>query len=250
MAIRLDQWIADNGYAPSRSRARDLVRQGLVFVNAERVTKPARGVGADDTIDVDTHAATRVSRAAVKLEAALHCFSRDPKDAVSLDVGASTGGFTQVLLEHGAQHVHAVDVGRDQLHPDLRDDPRVTSHEQTDARAITKDLLGGQVDVLVADLSFISQRTALAPVMRCVRRGGWMVTLVKPQFEVGPDGVGRGGIVRTPRLAEQALDDVVAWVGAQHGWTVAATMDSPITGGDGNREFLIAADRIHEGCDV
>ncbi|MEO1694277.1 MAG: TlyA family RNA methyltransferase [Pseudomonadota bacterium] len=243
LGVRLDQWISDHGFAPSRSRARDLIISGLVRVNGARSIKPARTVAGSDVIDVDGHAASRVSRGATKLETALDAYALSPAGLTIADIGASTGGFTQVLLERGAAHVYAIDVGRDQLHSDLRDDSRVSVMEQTDVRDVTRACLPKLPDALVADLSFISLRTALRAALDWVVPGGWAVALIKPQFEVGRGTVGKGGIVRDTAAVERAVDDVATWLAAQPGWATRAPMSSPLLGGDGNREFLIAADR-------
>ena len=241
--MRLDQWIADNGHAPSRARARDLILRGLVMVNGTLVTKPAKTIADGDEIAVDQREAHLVSRAARKLEAALDAFDFDATDRNCLDLGASTGGFTQILLERGARSVIAVDVGRDQLDERLRTDPRVRCLEQTDARSLDRAIVPEVVSAITADLSFISLAKAIGPAMSLAAPGTWLTTLVKPQFEVGRSSIGRGGIVRSARIIEQAVDDVAGWINGQDGWQVVGRAPSPIEGGDGNREWLIGARR-------
>jgi 23S rRNA (cytidine1920-2'-O)/16S rRNA (cytidine1409-2'-O)-methyltransferase len=184
-----------------------------------------------------------VSRAALKLIAGLDAFGFDPAGVTALDLGASTGGFAQVLLERGAAHVIAVEVGHGQLDPALAADPRVTLHEGLSVRELTRDHLSGRrIGAVVADLSFISLKLALPPALALAEPGAWGVFLVKPQFEVGRAALGKGGIVRDPALARQAADDVSAWLEGQ-GWRVAGVKASPIAGGDGNVEFLLGARR-------
>lgn len=231
--MRLDQHLVALGLAESRSRAQALIAQGRVTVGGEVVRKPAAPVG-DAAVAVV--ADPWVGRGALKLLHALDHFNLAPR-GVALDVGASTGGFTQVLLARGAAHVHALDVGHGQLAPGLRADPRVTVHEGVNARAIPPGLVP-PVDWLVADVSFIGLAKALP--LDLARPRATLVALVKPQFEVGPQGVGKGGIVRDPALHAAACDGVAAHLAAR-GWAVLGLTPSPIAGGDGNQEFLIAA---------
>lgn len=239
---RVDILLAERGLAASRSRAADAVRRGHVRVNGVPVLKPGAMVDPDAHIDVDDPAQAYVSRGALKLIHALDTFGIDPAGLVCLDIGASTGGFTQVLLERGAHLVHAVDVGHDQLAPHLRDDPRVRVYEGLNARDLTADITGGTVDFIVADVSFISVRLALPPALKLAAPGARLVALVKPQFEVGPEGLGKGGLVKSVERGEAALAEIVAWLEAVPGWHVRGTTLSPITGGDGNREYLLAAE--------
>ncbi|KAB2872393.1 MAG: TlyA family RNA methyltransferase, partial [Bauldia sp.] len=226
----------------TRSRARDLIRRGAVTVDGEIISKPALEVGAENDVAVVAHAGL-VSRGGEKLLAGLDHFGFDPAGATCLDVGASTGGFTQILLERGAQKVFAVDVGHGQLARSLREHPSVVVLEGTDARSLGPQLVPDAIDALVADLSFISVAKALGSALALVRSGGWAVILVKPQFEVGPDGVGKGGLVRSEALRQSALQDVVGWLGSQPGWRVVGSTPSPIAGGSGNIEFLVGAER-------
>jgi 23S rRNA (cytidine1920-2'-O)/16S rRNA (cytidine1409-2'-O)-methyltransferase len=183
-----------------------------------------------------------VSRGGIKLSAALDHFSLSPQGRVCLDIGASTGGFTQVLLERGAERVYALDVGHGQLHPKLAADPRVKRVEGLNARDLTAAKIPEPPRALTADVSFISLKLALPPALHLASADSWAVLLIKPQFEVGPRGVGPRGIVKDDALREAALADVTAWVKTQ-GWQVLGSMESPIMGGDGNREYLLAAKR-------
>ena len=181
-----------------------------------------------------------VSRGGVKLAAALDHFALSPQGRICLDLGASTGGFTQVLLERGATHVYAVDVGHDQLHAKLRSDPRVSAIDGLNARDLTAAKVPQAPQAITADVSFISLKLALPPALHMAAKDAWAVLLVKPQFEVGPRGVSKGGIVRDASAREAAVAEVTGWMKAQ-GWQMLGTMDSPITGGEGNREYLLAA---------
>lgn len=242
MAVRLDQFLADRGLTETRSRARDLIRRGRVTVDSETITKPAFQVG--DTVEVSVSREARdVSRGAEKLRAALAAFAFDVAGRTFIDVGASTGGFTQALLDAGAAHVTAVDVGRGQLAPALAADARVANLEQTDARTLTAAQFDTPPDGVVADVSFVSVRKVLGPALAVCRPGSIAVILIKPQFELSPDAIGKGGIVRSAEDREMAKHLVTDWVGAQPGWRVIDVIPSPITGGDGNAEWLAGARR-------
>ena len=239
---RLDEALVLRGLAPSRARARDAIKRGAVSVDSSVEAKPARMVSKAQTITIDDHAAGYVSRSALKLIAALEAFGFDSQGVTALDLGASTGGFTQVLLEHGAAHVIAIDVGHGEMDAGLAADPRVTLIEHLTARNLSEAHLGGRtIGVVVADLSFISLKLALPPALRIVAPGAWGVFLVKPQFEVGRKALGKGGVVRDPKIARQAADDIAAWLEVEQGWRVADILPSPIAGGSGNQEFLIGA---------
>ncbi|MGQ7792188.1 TlyA family RNA methyltransferase [Faunimonas sp. B44] len=240
--MRLDEALVAAGLAPSRSRARDMVLRGTVTVDGQPGDKPAQKVRKEAAIGVADPAARYVSRAALKLSAGLDAFGYDPSGRICLDAGASTGGFTQVLLERGAAKVHAVDVGHGQLDPALAGDPRVASREGLNIRDLTAQDLGGDtIGALVADLSFISLAAAIGPALSLAAPGAFAVLLVKPQFEVGREGIGKGGIVRDPALAEEAVQRAAAWVAAQPGWRIDGLVPSPVAGGDGNCEFLLGA---------
>ncbi|MEO8651376.1 MAG: TlyA family RNA methyltransferase [Hyphomicrobiaceae bacterium] len=240
---RLDLALVKRGLVATRAKARDLIARGEVTVDGRVAGKVAMGVRGSQAIAVNAEAAAHVSRGVVKLAAALAHFGLDARGRVALDVGASTGGFTQALLERGAERVYAVDVGTGQLHATLAGDPRVVSLEDCDARTLDRELVPGAIGAIVADVSFISLTKALPAALGLAAAGCWLVALVKPQFEVGREGIGKGGIVRDVALRERALGDVRDWLAAQVGWTVLGTMPSPIEGGSGNVEFLIAAVR-------
>jgi 23S rRNA (cytidine1920-2'-O)/16S rRNA (cytidine1409-2'-O)-methyltransferase len=240
---RLDLALVARGLVATRAKARDLIVRGEVRVDGEVAQKPAMNVREGQSIAVDSEAAAQVSRGAVKLAAALDRFRLDPAGRVALDVGASTGGFTQVMLERGATRVYAVDVGKGQLHASLASDPCVVTMEECDARTLNRALVPDAIGAIVVDVSFISLRMVLPAAVELAAPGCWLVALVKPQFEVGREGVGKGGIVRDPVLREQALADVRDWLSAQVGWSVIGDMPSPIEGGSGNVEFLLAGVR-------
>ena len=239
---RLDLALVDRGLAPTRARARDAIQRGHVVVDGRVETKPATGVGPEAAITIDDPAAQWVSRAALKLTGALDRFGLDPTACDCLDVGASTGGFTQVLLARGAARVTAIDVGHGQLAGEVAADPRVVSIEGLNARDLSAEHLASAPDFVVADVSFISLTLALPPALDLARAGARGVFLVKPQFEVGREGIGKGGLVR-PERAETAATDLLNWLDGRAGWTALGLAPSPILGGDGNHEFLLGARR-------
>jgi 23S rRNA (cytidine1920-2'-O)/16S rRNA (cytidine1409-2'-O)-methyltransferase len=240
--MRLDEALVAAGLAQSRARARDMVRRGAVAIDGRSADKPARMVAPDAALSVSDPAAQYVSRAALKLLAGLDAFGFDPAGLTALDLGASTGGFTQVLLERGAAAVIAVDVGHGQMDPALAGDPRVKSHEGLNARDLSPRLLGGwRIEAVVADVSFISLTLALPPALALAEPGAWGVFLVKPQFEVGRAAIGKGGVIRDPAAAERAAEALAAWLAGEQGWTVSGLLPSPVPGGDGNREYLLGA---------
>lgn len=238
---RLDQALVTRGLARSRSQAADLVRRGFVRVAGRAVTKPATPVRDLADVMLASDAPDFVGRGAEKLDAALAAFGFSCDGRTAIDVGASTGGFTEVLLQHGARHVYAVDVGQGQLHETLRHDPRVTPLEKTDARALDVRLIPAPIEAVVADVSFISLRKALPAALALATPGAWLVALVKPQFEVGREGIGKGGIVRDEALRLRAVDGICAWLANEMGWHVEGSIPSPLQGGDGNQEFLVGA---------
>jgi 23S rRNA (cytidine1920-2'-O)/16S rRNA (cytidine1409-2'-O)-methyltransferase len=246
-AQRLDIALVTRGLVDSRSRARDLVRRGRVTIDGRMASKPSATVPPDATLVLAEDAGRFVSRAAEKLIAGLDHFGFDPAGRLALDIGASTGGFTDVLLSRGARAVVAVDVGRGQMHPRILDDPRVTAVEGLNARELDAEHLPGPPEAVVADVSFISLRLVLPPALALAAPGAWGVFLAKPQFEVGRDGVGKGGIVRDVAAAEGAARAIADWIEGRDGWTVAGVLASPLAGGDGNREFLIGATRRTSG---
>jgi len=236
--MRLDQRLVELGLAESRARARALVEGGAVTVDGSVARKPAQAVRPEAAIAVTGGAMPWVGRAALKLLHALDTFGLTPR-GVALDVGASTGGFTEVLLARGAGRVHALDVGHGQLHPRLAADPRVVSLEGVNAREIPVGLVP-RVDWITADVSFISLEKALPGALALAKPGGVLVALIKPQFEAGRAHVGRGGIVRDPTVHAEVRGRIRTWLEGL-GWQVTGECESPIEGGDGNREFLVAA---------
>ena len=241
--VRADQLLTERGLAPSRSRAQSLLLAGRVFSGEKRIDKPGQMLAADAPLALRGEDHPWVSRGGLKLAHALAHFGLDATGRVCLDVGASTGGFTDVLLAHGAARVHAVDVGSGQLAWKLRTDARVVVHERTNARHLTREAIGESVGVLVCDASFIGLATLLpAPLALCAP-GAWAVALIKPQFEAGRALVGKHGVVRDPAVHEAVCARVRAWWEALPGWRVLGITESPITGPEGNREFLIAVVR-------
>jgi 23S rRNA (cytidine1920-2'-O)/16S rRNA (cytidine1409-2'-O)-methyltransferase len=240
---RLDLVLVERGLAVSRARARDLIRRGLVEVAGTVETKAGAAIAPGADVRVAAGAGDHVSRGALKLMAALEHFRFSALGVVALDVGASAGGFTQVLLERGAARVFAVDVGHGQLHARLAEDPRVVSLERCDARSLDRTRIPEPVGAIVADVSFISLTKALPAALALAAEPAWLVALVKPQFEAGRAAVGRGGIVRDPAARARAIALVQDWVAAQAGWQVAGVIPSPIAGGSGNEEYLLGAVR-------
>lgn len=238
---RLDQLLVARGLVESRARARDAILRGHVLVDGTAVDKPGQKVAVGARLDVDDPAGGYVSRAALKLKAGLEYFSLDVTGRIALDLGASTGGFTQVLLEAGALKVHAIDVGHGQMHPTIANDPRVVRRDGINARALTRDDLDGEHPAaVVSDMSFISLRLALPPALDLAAPGACGLFLVKPQFEAGREAVGKGGLV-DPDVGEEVARDLARWLAGLGGWSVLGLEPSPITGGDGNREWLLAA---------
>lgn len=237
---RLDASLVERGLVATRSRARDAILRGHVSVDGRIETKASLAVGADQQVTVNDPAGGYVSRAALKLAAGLDHFGIDPQGRMALDIGASTGGFTQLLLERGAAHVLAIDVGHGQMHPTVAADPRVTLHEGLNARELTRAELGGRaINLVVSDVSFISLTLALPPALALAEPGAEGIFLVKPQFEAGREAIGKGGLLRNPGEAEAIAARLFDWLGAQTGWQPLGLIPSPIAGGDGNREFLL-----------
>ncbi len=238
--IRLDQLLLNAGLVASRSRARDAISRGTVKVNGRTVTKPSSTFPASAVIEIDDPAQAYVSRAALKLKAALDEFGLDPAGLDCLDIGASTGGFADVLLERGANHVIAVDVGHDQLHPRLRADERITNYEGLNARVLEKEHLEGrEIGAIVSDVSFISLKLALPPALEMAEPGAFCVLLVKPQFEAGREAISKAGLLKDPGTAPAVAAELERWLVEDMGWTSLGLVPSPITGGDGNVEFLL-----------
>ncbi len=238
---RADVLLVERGLVESRARAQAMILAGLVWSGDARVAKAGDQLREDVALSVRGQPHPWVSRGGLKLVAGLDGFGLDPRDRVCIDVGASTGGFTDVLLSRGAARVHAVDVGHGQLAWKLRCDPRVVVHERWSARDLTAEQIGEPIDALVCDASFIGLATILpAPLALCAP-GAWAVALIKPQFEAGPSLVGKGGVVRDPAVHEAVCARVRSWWAALPGWNVLGIVASPITGPEGNHEFLIAA---------
>lgn len=238
--LRLDELLVARGLFETRSRARDAVLRGTVKVSGQVESKPGKPVDPASEIGLDDPARAYVARSALKLIAALDHFGLDPHDATALDIGASTGGFTQVLLERGAARVFSLDVGHGQLHETLRLDPRVVPLEGVNARALTRhDLDGAVPNFLVADVSFISLTLALPPALELAATDARAALLIKPQFEAGREAIGKGGILRDPAIGPAIAADLSRWLDAQPGWRSLGVTASPIEGGDGNREFLL-----------
>lgn len=241
---RLDKALVERELCGSRARARQLIEAGHVSCDGQMADKPAMLVTPSTAIVVTGEVNPWVSRGGLKLAAALEHFQIDPNRLECLDIGASTGGFTDVLLAGGALRVHAVDVGHGQLVDRIARDPRVVVLERTDARDIARRMGDARVDLVVCDVSFISIRKAVTPALDLARSGARFVGLVKPQFEVGPGKVGGGGVVRDPALLELVRDQAREWLGSLPGWRCDGVTDSPITGGDGNREFLMGGSKL------
>lgn len=238
--VRLDQLLTDRGLAPSRSRAQAIIIAGTVFQGEQRLDKPGLPMAPDAEITVRGGDHPWVSRGGIKLASGLDRFAIDPAGLVAIDVGASTGGFTDVLLTRGAAKVYAIDVGHGQLDWKLRNDPRVVVMERTNARHLTAAEIPETPDIVVCDASFIGLETVLPASLSLAAPGARLVALIKPQFEVGKGQVGKGGVVRDPELHQAVCDRIVAWLGSI-GWTVLGVDESPITGPEGNREFLVGA---------
>jgi len=239
---RIDQLLVSRGLAESRARAQALVMAGLVFVGDRKVDKSGQQVAEEADISVKGRDHPWVSRGGIKLSAAIGHFALDPAGAVAMDIGSSTGGFTDVLLQNGAEHVFAVDSGTNQLAWKLRQDPRVTVLEQTSARVLTPEQIDRPCGWVVCDASFISLAKVLERPLELAAPDCRLVALIKPQFEVGREEVGKGGVVRDPALHARVCEEVREWLQSS-GWTVDGIVESPITGPEGNVEFLIAARR-------
>ncbi|MEM7215103.1 MAG: TlyA family RNA methyltransferase [Pseudomonadota bacterium] len=241
MKTRLDEWLVNKGFYPSRARARDAILRGCISLDNNLSAKPSRTVGDDDAVRIDDPALQYVSRAALKLVHGLSETGFSPIGRTALDIGASTGGFCQVLLQLGADHVYALDVGHDQLAPCLRNHPKLTNLEGINARDLRIDHLAGKgPEFLTSDVSFISLKLALPPALEIAAEKAIGVFLVKPQFEVGRVGLGKGGVVRDSHLALETAKSVRNWLDEFPGWKATHFMPSPLPGGDGNQEFLLA----------
>ena len=240
---RLDVALVERGLADSRAKAQALILAGVVYSGERRLDKPGLAIAGDLPLELRGQDHPWVSRGGLKLAHALDHFAIDPAGGTWLDIGASTGGFTDVLLARGAAKIYAVDVGHGQLAWKLRQDPRVVVLERTNARHLSRADIPDAVDGIVCDASFIGLEVILPAPLGLTAPIARLVALIKPQFEVGPAQVGKGGIVRDPDLHREVCARIADWLGHQPGWTVLGIAASPITGADGNREFLIAAQR-------
>ena len=240
--VRADQLLVDRGLAESRTKAQALILAGLVVSGERKIDKAGQQLAADAALDVKGKEHPFVSRGGVKLAHALDHFGWDVTGAVALDIGSSTGGFTDVLLQRGAAKVFAIDVGTNQLAWKLRQDPRVLVHEQTNARYLTADIVTEPVDIIVCDASFIGLAKVLDTALDLAKPGGRLVALVKPQFEAERHEIGKGGVVRDPAVHDRVCAAAAQWVSSR-GWDVEGVAESPITGPEGNVEFLLAARR-------
>lgn len=240
--LRADQMLVDRGLAESRTRAQALIMAGLAFAGERKIDKPGQMLAEETAIQVRGRDHPWVSRGGIKLAHGLDHFGWEVTGAVAIDVGSSTGGFTDVLLTRGAAHVYAVDSGTNQLAWKLRQDPRVIVHEQTSARILTEQHIPESVDLIVCDASFIGLAKVLDVPLGFARPDGRLLALIKPQFEAGRDEVGKGGVVRDPQIHARVCREVAEWLESK-GWNVAGIAQSPITGPEGNVEFLIAAQR-------
>ncbi len=239
---RLDVLLVERGLVETRAKAQALILAGAVFSGDRKLDKAGTAYAEDTPLEVKTRDHPWVSRGGIKLAHALEHFAIDVAGFVALDVGASTGGFTDVLLQKGAVRVYAVDVGHGQLAWKLRQDPRVVVLERANARYLTAEQVPEPPDIVVCDASFIGLETVLPAALGLAKPDAWLVALIKPQFEVGPDRVGKGGVVRDPALHQEVCARIAAWLTGR-GWEVAGIVESPIRGPEGNIEFLVYAHR-------
>lgn len=237
---RLDQLLVDRGLAESKNKAQAYIMAGLVSIDGRKLEKPGQQVASDLDIDLKGKDHPWVSRGGLKLDHALKHFDLNVSGMTAIDVGSSTGGFTDVLLENGAIKVYAVDSGTNQLAWKLRQDDRVAVHEQTSARILTEDHITDAIDLIVCDASFISLTKVLERPMEFAKPGAWLMALIKPQFEAEREQVGKGGVVRDPNVHDMVCTKIRNWL-VESGWSVEGITKSPITGPKGNIEFLIAA---------
>lgn len=244
---RLDALLVARGFAENRSRAQALILSGIVFSGDRRLDKPGHQVADDIALDIRGAKSPWVSRGGEKLAHGLEFFEIDPAGMICLDVGSSTGGFTDVLLQNKASHVYAVDVGRGQLDWKLRNDERVTVLEGVNARYLTNEQVPDQPALIVCDASFIGLRTILPAPMALAGEDAILIALIKPQFEAGKGRVGKGGVVRDPALHQEICDTVRTWLETETGWQVLGITESPIKGPKGNIEFLIGARKQKNG---
>ena len=233
--------MVSNGLAKSREQASSFLMSGNVFVNEKRMEKPGQQVQTDSKIEIKGKTYPWVSRGGVKLEKAILEFNLNCNLIIALDIGASTGGFTDVLLSRGAKKIYAVDVGYGQLDWKLRQDERVIVKEKTNARFLTDQIIKDPLDAIVCDASFISLKKVLLPGLSLLKTKGWLAALIKPQFEVGKGLVGKGGVVRDPELHQEVITDIKNWVQYEMKMNLSGVVESPLLGPSGNKEFVIVA---------
>lgn len=239
---RLDEALVARGLYATRSRARDAIKRGTVTVDGRTVTKAAQAIADNSVIATTDEARAYVSRSALKLKHALDHFGLSPRGLHCLDIGASTGGFSEVLLERGAAHIAAIDVGHDQLASALRHDPRITLWEGLNAREMTEMHVKTPPQFIVCDVSFISLKLALPRALELAVSGARLIALIKPQFEAGSKALGSDGVVRSETLHREICEDIASWLQTRK-WSVIGSVASPLEGGSGNKEFLIAAEK-------
>ncbi len=240
---RVDKLLVDRGLVESRAKAQALIMAGLVYVGTQRIDKPGQTLAADCDLILKGQDHPWVSRGGMKLAKALEHFAIDPRGMVAADIGASTGGFTDVLLSKDVAKVYAVDVGHGQLAWKLRQDPRVQVLEKSNARHLSGAEIPETLDLVVCDASFIGLQTVLPAALALTKPAALAVALIKPQFEVGPGQVGKGGVVRDEALHQAVVECITAWFNGLPGWAVIGVTESPILGPEGNKEFLIAVRR-------
>lgn len=239
---RLDQYLVHKELVPSRSKAQALIHAGCIWSGEKQLIKSSQLVDLTTQIEVRANQDQQwVSRGGIKLDHAIKSFSLSVQNKVALDLGASTGGFTDVLLHYGAKKVYAVDVGHSQLHDTLRNHPQVVVRENTNARYLQAADVDESIQIITCDVSFISLKTLLPAALQLIARPGVLIALVKPQFEVGKSKVSKKGLVTSPRLQQKACQDIQSWLEQQNGWQVEGVIESPITGSTGNKEFLLVA---------
>ena len=238
---RLDIELVTRGFTDSRAKAQAMIKDNRVTVDGVSARKASQKISEDAQLEVENRGTEWVGRGAHKLIAALDHFQIDPAGKIAADIGASTGGFSEVLLSRDIAKVYAVDVGHGQLHHSLLDDPRLINLEGLNAKSLSSDQIEEPLDIIVSDVSFISLKKALPASLALCKSGAFLTALVKPQFEVGKQNIGKGGIVKDPMLVEAVRIDMEKWISSQAGWQSLGTIESPITGSDGNREFLLGA---------
>lgn len=241
--VRADVALVDRGLVESRAKAQALIMAGVVFSGETKILKAGQQIKEEQPLEVRGKDHQWVSRGGLKLEKGLKAFGVDPSGMIAIDVGASTGGFTDVLLTGGASKVYAVDVGRGQLAWKLREDERVVVLEKTNARYLDAEQIPDPIDIVVCDASFISLKTVLPAAMALAKPGGKLIALIKPQFEVGRENVGKGGVVRDPALHQAVCEDIQAWLNEMPDWQACGLTESPIKGPEGNVEFLIYGEK-------